>query len=656
MSNCFDILEQIGWPTKVLVLDFETYYDNEYCMSKDKLSTVEYVTDPRFEFLGLATKWLSEDTDQASNFTDGPDVKDMLDTIRKLHGDNMEKITVVVANAKFDVLICKHHCGFTPKYVIDVLDLSRAQEARARHNVADCAKRYGLKPKGDALSKHIKGLHFNQLGPARRILLGSYAKGDVDIEGGLFQILLPQLSRPAYEVRIARHTLKMFTDPLLHIDILAANELKADMMAEVDSAVSATAYSAKEISGTISFEKILRDNLPDGETPPMKMGGGKKPKLIMALAKDDKGREDMMNHADLIIRALMEARIARKSWPLHIGRIDRLITQAWCRGGMLGLPLKYHGCHTGRYSGEQSINPQNFACRGHELISRIKSILRVSSPFTLTITDLSAIEARGVAYAAGQDDLVDEFREGKDVYCSFASALFGAEVRKPIKDDSPEVAKLLGLRRFIGKQCILGLGYGMGVNRFFGDLSNKYPDTRELVLSGDITEKFVRRAVNFYRKKYSKIVDFWGTTEKAFRFVAKYPGTNSTIENAGLGFHSEGSTVYITLPSGRRLRYGGVRVSQDGDISWRWGHLWGGTIVENVVQAFSRDILTDALLKIEDAGLPVVLSVHDSIISVSHQRHAEQNVKIIEEIMTTPPDWYKGIPLDAESEISRVYK
>jgi len=217
------ILEKCGYPTEVVVLDWETYFDSQYKMGSGGLSTAEYVCDERFDFLGLAVMGLLKGNTPKPYYITPGDVKILTPTIQKW----CNKHTLVMHNANFDGLILAEHFGVYPKYCIDTIGLSRYFEARARHSLEECAKRYGLPAKGELA--FAKGKHWGDLTPPDKIRLKSYAKNDVAITAGLFEIMLPMLPRPEKELLVMQDLLQRFWVPQLEFDFDKAEELRGNM-------------------------------------------------------------------------------------------------------------------------------------------------------------------------------------------------------------------------------------------------------------------------------------------------------------------------------------------------------------------------------------------------------------------------------------------
>lgn len=315
----------------------------------------------------------------------------------------------------------------------------------------------------------------------------------------------------------------------------------------------------------------------------------------------------------------------------------------------------------------EKINLQNLGGRGrgsanHPLIGQVRNLLIAPDGYRLTICDSAQIEARVLAWLAGQDDLLQDFREGKSPYCSLATELFGEKVWKPTDEEkkTPE-GKTMAIRYGFGKDGILGCGYGMGTLKFYTNCREN-EKLRPLFDSGEYDWDFIDGLIKTYRKKYSKIPALWQSIEKAFRFVCKYPNEKRyyhNLYNPGYGgpllsFWKSGATVNIRLPSGRVLYYHHAKVNRKGDISYDHGKLWGGSLVENIVQAISRDLLGYWILECEKS-LPVILHCHDEVVCCSLASIAESDLEIITKKMSKGPAWAEGLPLAAEGQISRCY-
>lgn len=645
-SNWSDILSKVGYPATVLVLDFETYYDKDYSLKN--LSTVEYVKDKRFEITGLGAGDPSQQTDRIEFFSP--------DKIKQfLAGVPFNEITIVGQYLFFDCLILREHFGITPRFTIDIRDLAKFFDARDKHDLATMAKRFDAsKQKGDV--QLFKGLHWGDMNLVGQKALEEYCKGDVEIESYLFQKLIQLLSNPDKELRLATHCLHAFLEPNVEIDFILGEQLKVKMKEEMMQLVWETGAGQKEISGNTSFLNLLRKELPDDKSIPMKVG---KKGYIPALARDDEGMTYLLNHKNPKVRTLAAARLAVKSWPLHIARVDNLMAQARARDGKIGAPISYYAAHTGRWGGTEGINLQNLGGRGrgkpiHPLISQVRGMLKAPQDCIFGIGDFAQIEARILAWLAGQDDLVKGFTNGKDIYSEFATELFKTPVRKTVESDPKPIAKMLTIRRGFGKDTILGCGYGMGTSLFF-ERCRTNPDLRPLFDNGEYNYQFIERLIKTYRTKYAKIPEFWRNVEKSWRFVTKYPHELVTDKKLWpLEFYHQDKATFILLPSGRYLRYPYASVSSDGQCKYRWSsNLWGGFLVENIVQAVARDILAEAILRLLDAGYKVLFTSHDEVICLLKDK---SELKQMLDIMCVVPMWATGLPINVEGCVTERYK
>jgi DNA polymerase len=342
-----------------------------------------------------------------------------------------------------------------------------------------------------------------------------------------------------------------------------------------------------------------------------------------------------------------------------------MTNQAKAMDGLIWVPLKYYGAHTGRWSGDMKINTQNLGGKGrgkaiHPLIGEMRGLLMAPAGYKLCICDLGQIEARMLAWMAGQSELSDGFKMGDDIYSTFASPLFCHEVRKPRDGDEPDIIKRMAVERGFGKDTILGCGYGLGADKFFTNCRAN-DSLRPLFDSGQYDWAFIKRLIDAYRSRYPEIPGFWKEIERAFIYVTRYPNKTTGVPMFGshrdtvLVLGRSGCTTTIRLPSGRLLSYPYAKVDSEGQISYRDGYLWGGSLTENCDQAMSRDILAPAILECERRGFPVVLHCHDEIVTCVPEDKAEDTLKQMNEIMCTCPVWAEEVPLAAEGKISSIY-
>ncbi len=650
MKTYKDILAEAGFPTTAIVLDFESYWTAEYSLKK--MSAVEYVMDPRFEVTGLGL-W-----DGAWSFGEGPEFIEPVDVEWQLALIDWENTTIVGQNLFFDALILHEHYGITPKYTVDLIDLDRMWDARAPHSLEKMAPRWGLtKPKGD--TKQFLGYHADDMPPDVYEKFVEYTLTDIELESDLFQKIMPiVVSRPEVEIPVAAHTLKMFLNTKFKVDMEQGKRLQTRMQLEMARAVSAAGKvlgfdcGHEDISTQVfipAFTGVLERH---GEKLPMKLSlephkkTGKR-ELIPALAKDDLAMQELLAHPVEEIRILAEAKQAVGSWPSHIKRVRNIMAQANARGGMLGTPLKYHGGITGRWGGGGGINLQN-------LIEWMRMLLVAPEGYVLGLPDFSSVEARGLAWLAGQKDLIDAFAAGECVYSRFAEVLFQQPVHKPNKKtDSPEeIKRVTPLYRF-GKMGILGYGYGEGEKTaYIKCITN--PLLKPYFISGEYDRAFIGRTVTLYRSKYSKIPKFWSQLEAAWRFVTRYKDQSKVVGK--LLFWAQGNATYVTLPSGRDLRYPEARVNAKGELRFKYGKIYGGELANHVTQGGCRDLLAEAILRLDNAEFDIALHVHDEVDPLLPIETAEEDLARAVKIMEIVPDWAKGMPIAVTGELSKCYK
>ena len=665
------ILDKTNWPTDVLVLDFETYFDSEYHLGKGKkaLSIVEYVTDDRFRFTGLGVQF----NDNEPRFIPGPYVPYMIERLKERFGKAFQNCTVIAKNNKFDCLVLVEKFNIYPPYTIDIEDLSRYYDSRMKQGLKDLCKLFKLPAKGD--TKQFKGLYWETMTPEQHQAMKEYCLGDIKNEKALLEILLPMLDNPNVELDLARHTLNLYLIPTLTLDSDQAKRIANDMdqalsedLARVPWVLKYRTKAKPNIPKIMRakkiFPQILRDVLPEDEVVPMKQG---KNEMIPATAQNDVAFQYLLTHKDQKVRELCRAKTACSSWPLHQSKVRRMITQSKCSGGLIRMPLKYYGAHTGRWSGTGGWNPMNLGGKSnratgkaiHPLIAQVRNTLIAPGGYTLVIVDSAQIEARELAWVAHQEDLLKGFADGEDIYSEFASDLFQVKVWKPTEEEkkTPE-GQTADIRRGFGKDAILGCGYGMGSLTFF-DRCRQNDTLRPLFDSGEYDWDFIDRLIKVYRTKYSNIPAFWTEIAKCFRWPTKYSKERTTYrisDVAELTFYRSGSTTKMQLPSGRVMNYRFATVSpKDNKIKYLHGHLWGGSITENLIQAMCRCLLGYWLLKCEDAGIPIVLHSYDELVGCVPKETAERDLQTMSDIMLQGPAWAEGLPLGIDAKISERF-
>ena len=282
----------------------------------------------------------------------------------------------------------------------------------------------------------------------------------------------------------------------------------------------------------------------------------------------------------------------------------------------------------------------------------VRSSLIAEPGYTFAIADFSAIEARVVAWVAGEKWVLDAFRNGRDIYVETAGRMF--HCAPETIDKHTEAGNQL---RQKGKAGVLACGYGGGVEAFRR-------------MGGErlgMTDEDMQRCVDTWRAANPRIVDLWNKLNKALFHVVR----NRTFACVGpyLTLRASAAMLEIILPSGRAIRYwkprfgtnrfGNETVVYEGadQTTGKWGvtDLYGGKCTENIVQAISRDLLCVAIVRLEEAGFPIRMHVHDEIVATVPEAAAAARLEQMSRIMAESVPWAPGLPLSAEGMVSEYY-
>lgn len=602
----------------LITIDFETYYDKDYSLSK--LTTEEYVRDDRFEIIGVAVRVNDEEAQWFSGT--------MQETKNWLAQFPWAESAVVAHNMMFDGAIMGWRLGIHPMALFDTLAMARAIDGTELPNsLAKLAERYGLGVKGTEVVLAL-GKRRRDFGKDELAQYGHYCVNDVNLTYDLFNILVTSYKKP--ELKLIDLTLRMFTQPRLGLNLPL---LEQHLIEVVDrkNALIADANANREM--LLSNEKFAARLMELGVDPPMKISPTTN-KLTLALAKSDPGFKALAEHDDVRVQALVAARLGTKS-TLEETRTTRFIDIAK-RGG-LPVPLRYYAAHTGRWGGDDKLNLQNLPRK-----SKLKSAIIAPKGYVLVDADSSQIEARMLAWLAGQQDLVDAFESGQDVYKIMAGKIY----HKPASevDDS---------ERFVGKTTILGAGYGMGAVKFQAQLKN---------FGVDLRESECRRILTTYRESFPFIPSLWDQGHRCLDALA-----DIKLKTTTFGTQPQAVSVLpgvgFDLPSGLPLKYMDLRATDVDDrgraqyiYSTRRGvvRIYGGKVVENVCQALARCVIGEQMLRIAKR-YKVVLTVHDAIACIAPEEEWRDAALYVRECMRWRPSWAATLPLDCEVKYGASY-
>ena len=609
----------------IITLDFETYFSQTYSLRAKSLNTSEYVRHPEYKTQCVGIK-----------VDDEPAVWVAADNVsRALNMLDWDNSALLAHHTQFDGFILAHHYQITPAYYLDTLSMGRAlHSVGVGGSLNALANLYKLGNKiPDVLGK-TKGVV--DLPDDLMRDLGTYCAMDVELCRMLFDKMIDKF--PQSELDLIDMTVRMFCEPKLLVDI---PRVKKELDNERNHKQQLIQRANARLDQLTSADKFADLLTTCGVKPPTKISP-RTGKVAWAFSKADLEFQSLQEHPDERVRNLIAARLAAKS-TIGETRAQRFL-DAGQDGKRLPVYLKYYGAHTGRWSAGNNMNLQNLK-RGGELR---KSIIAPEGS-SVVVADSSQIEARTLAWLAGDKRLLGLFETGQDVYKHMASAIYGVEVEDVTSD-----------QRFVGKVAVLGLGYGMGWKKF--------QNTLELGLMGkkvEMTTKECAYVVNAYREERAAIPALWNTAqswlEKMYHNQDDTYGCLKVI----------GEANQIVLPNGMYIEYPGLSCDYDPDshqmrdfISFDYENaakirlglapdykkskrLYGGIVTENVVQALARIIVAEQMLRVAKS-YTVVTMTHDEIVCLAPTEEADAALDFMIDTMRQPPAWCSDLPLNAE--------
>jgi DNA polymerase len=602
----------------IIALDFETYYDKEYSLSK--ITTEEYVRSELFEAIGVGvqvndepTVWFSGDHQQTYDW---------------LHEFDWQNSFLLAHNAVFDASILSWRFDIYPKGILDTLSMARAWHGvDVGGSLAFLAEKYQLGKKGTEVVNAL-GKRRADFSPDELKAYSGYCINDVNLTRALFDILIQNF--PTKELKVIDTTIKMFTEPTLELDLPLLEQHLENVKAKKEQLLEMAAANRDDLMSNDKFAELLKKL---GVEPPVKISA-KTGKEAWAFAKTDEAFKELANHPDPRVQILVGARLGNKT-TLEETRTQRFIDIA--KRGCMPVPLKYYAAHTGRWGGDDKVNLQNLPSRGQNA-NKLKRAIRAPEGFVIIDSDSSQIEARVLAWLAEQNDLVEAFEKGEDVYKIMASAIYGKPVEEISKDE-----------RFVGKTTILGAGYGMGAAKFAAQLK---------VLGTEVEEAECKRIIDVYRSTYAKIPELWSSAQRCLEAIIQK-------QSASLG--REGVLTFdpleqgFMLPNKLWLRYEGLhKVTTDGKTQYEYPtrkgatKTYGGKVIENLCQAIARCVIAEQMTLIAKR-YKVVLTVHDAVACIAPKKEAEEAKAYVEQCMRSRPQWCIDLPLNCEAGYGESY-
>jgi DNA polymerase family A len=654
-----------------IVLDFETYYDSKSGYSLSKMTTQEYILDPRFQVIGVSlisgngqpTWHVGEDAHTALMAIDWSDA------------------IVTAHNAMFDGGILNWHYGIHPAHVMCTMSMATASGMRmvAGGSLAALSEvlrsdGYDIPPKGtEVVAADGKRLEdFRDYELAR---YGEYCKDDVRITKVAAEVLTAQL--PPSELRWQSLVLKCYTEPVLQLNKPLLEEELIRVMALKDTTLNAAATQhnctpTQFKTVLMSNEKFARLLVEYGVDAPKKPSKARKdadgnPVMTWAMAKTDDGMRLLEEHPDERIQAFVAARLGNKS-TIQESRLNRLIGMA--DKGAFPMPYAISGAHTHRLSaaGGQSVNVQNFPSgRVAGQSNAMRRAIEAPKGYTLCAVDSNQIELRIGAFIAGEERLLDLFVHGEDPYSAFASTMYNepaSVIRQGAKSGNPEYV----LKRAAGKAANLGCIFGagkVGFHRYCKDVARIPIDNVQ-----------AEEIVNLFRSHHVHIYQFWRSCTNVIRSLigggqGTFGGKNGTLFKFDGTRRIHGMAAPgIQLPDGMWLTYPNLRVSTDKDdvkdsrpvfvYDQSKGrnkvktYIHGAKLFENLTQALAFAVMKMQLVLL-NSTYRVVGNVHDEGIMVVPLGQEQQAKEYAEQCFAAIPEWLVGCPLKGEAGVAKEY-
>lgn len=648
----------------LITLDAETYYDQDYSLSK--MTTEAYVRDPRFELILAAIK-----------INDQPAFWLLPDRFQQFVDEEVdwENTTLLAHHAHFDGLILSHHYNWRPAFWLDTLSMARVVDGpKAPNALEHLCIRHGIGEKGQYV-RAAKGKHYADFSRDEFAQYGAYACNDAEKEYQLAQKFLPQI--PEFMLRLQDLKLRMFTEPAFAGNVELLRTAVDSERARKAALLELLGVDKKVFTSKKKFAALLQQA---GVDVPMKASPTHPETMIPAFAKTDPGMQELLEHDDELVRHLAETRLAMQSNIIET-RAERFFGCA-TRGAM-PVYLKPNGTHTHRSSAGDSMNWQNMTSVNvlRPEMTVLKRAIQAPPYHKVVAADSSQIQARLTPWLFGQQDTVDAFAQGRDVYSEFAADIYRREIKRKERDEDFIPGQ-------VGKISVLSFGFQKGWYNAALDflkghlgappiqftvkdmetmgvdpdafLNNPYKvkQVAEMVSRLDLTDRLIHclvteAIVKRWRKKQDQVVKGWDTMESVINAMAA--GREMTFGPQGF-LRTEKDA--IVLPSGMRLKYKDIQRHEGGADYWTGRsreHVYGGSLTNNVIQGLEQEIIGGQMLEIAGLGYKVATEAYDSIVCVVLETRAGQCLADMMRVMKQAPAWAVGLPLASEGGIGQTY-
>ncbi len=602
-----------------VVLDFESFYSDDFALSK--MTTESYIRDPRFEAHGAAVKWSPN-----HNAKWYPE-KELRHVLAE---HDWSDSFLICHHFQFDGLILSHHYGVQPAKRGCTLSMARLMLGNHIGVSLDSVRTHFGIPLKKTPYHRFRGFHWREMAADVQQEVADGCEDEVESIYEIFCTLMQQ-GFPVEELETIDVTMAMFTQPVLkaNVDLLARIwEREAQQR---QTRLQALNLDVSSLRSDTKFIELLQAEGVEVEYKDGKNGP------IPAFAKSDPFMEALLEHEDDYIRGLAEARINAESTTVQ----TRAATLGWMASrGPLCVYLKMYAAHTTRWGGGDRSNFQNLKKSDPDFPDddplKLTDAIEAPDGYYLAKPDESQIECRLVNFLAGQEDKIEDFRQGRDPYVGVASQFFGYQVN----------AKEHPKERQLGKIVELQAGFGSG--------GEKIRNTVRVKSKGKIllTPAEGLKARDAYRDTHPAVVAYWKEGGRMLKVLAN--GGEEEWGPMRIRDHR------IWLPNQCPLIYDTLEwhVDEDGDKYWRlrsrkgWVKTYGAKIVENVVQALARVIISQTMIRIARLGYRIVSTEHDSLwILIPKGEQAQQHLNACKHEMVRPLPWLPGIPLACEGEL-----
>lgn len=656
---------------RVVTLDFETFWSSKEKYSLSKIGPIEYIRDPRF-FVQCVAVRVDKGPVEVMTHDKGIDLK-------KYHLESSDTITVGHNISGFDALVLSEHYGIKPHCVIDTIALCHwlglSRISAVSHKAITNLLGHGTKQNGTAVSDGLREL--SEFSPEERKFFLQYCHDDTLQCSENFFSMYDAMDKGKIDALITMMlTARMATHPAFVPDIGMLRDYVLKLDAGTEEARNKLAQfmhfptaqdMLKAIRSRSEFPKLLEQL---GCPCPMKRSE-KQGKDIPAISKTDLEFKKLLDHPDERVRMLVSTRLEQNS-SIQRSRAVNLIDLG---NKPVPIPLCAFKAHTGRYTaGSESevsdgLNFQNLSKRDPNMLT-IRKAIKAPNGYKVVACDSSQIEARMLAWVAGQDDLVEQFRSGADPYAEMASKIFHIDA-KTIHDaaknnDDPNHNKYKTYRN-VGKTCILSAGYGVGAQKFSDTLLRS-----GVKLDEDEAKhlEIARMAHKTYRDNSQAIIGLWNTCERVLSDMLFAANRKEIVKGYQFGEHkmlcwgvkyipcTSILAPYIELPNGYCLWYPNLRSNGDGLVYDRFIHgkvtetkIYGGALTENCIQALAFAMLSWQACRVFMNKVPIHCNIHDAWIAVVPNADVDRARGTIERYMSSTPMWLSGFPVGCECEV-----